>query len=134
MLHWQADISPKVLKPWASLLAMARKLQAEEALFAMVEKLTQTASLASNRRNLKVASSCLRRAYGLCSKQVEAGHLAGRVARTLVSLQLCALSSKAGQHAGALEEALNATAEAEEVWSLMQALRRRILQAWCSVR
>ena len=37
-----------------------------------------------------------------------------------MSLQLCALSSKAGQHAGALEEALNATAEAEEVWSLMQ--------------
>lgn len=83
---------------------MARKLQAEatnylchllarqEALFAMVEKLTQTASLASNRRKLKrlgfsidrvplkssrTASSCLRRAQSLCSKRVEAGHLAG---------------------------------------------------------
>lgn len=37
----------------------------------------------------------------------------------MVTLQLCALSSRAGQHAEALEEALKAVLEAEEVWSAM---------------
>lgn len=99
---------------------MAGRLQkAEDTLFATVEKLVQTATLASHRRNLRTASNCLRRAYAICTKQVEAGSVAGRLARAMVTLQLCALSSKAGRHAEALEEALKAVLEAEEVWSAM---------------
>ncbi|CAK8993089.1 unnamed protein product [Durusdinium trenchii] len=86
----------------------------------MVEKLLQTASLAGQRRNLRVASNCLRRAYSICTKRADAGLLAGRVARAMVAVQLCALSSKAKQHAEALEEALKAIREAEEVWSILQ--------------
>eukprot|EP00913_Durusdinium_trenchii_P027840 g26104.t1 len=67
----------------------------------MVEKLLQTASLAGQRRNLRVASNCLRRAYSICTKRADAGLLAGR----------------AGE---ALEEALKAIREAEEVWSILQ--------------
>eukprot|EP00435_Cladocopium_sp_Y103_P018219 s2415_g4.t1 len=43
----------------------------------------------------------------------------GRVCRAMVTLQLCALSSRAGHHQDALEEALKAVLEAEEVWSAM---------------
>ena len=121
-------------------------------------------------QQMRTASNCLRRAYAICTKQVEAGSVAGavknwvvngwderswgqcevcmpeipviwknlnsprkiektlgplyiilhpipripripalgpgRLARAMVTLQLCALSSKAGRHAEALEEAL----------------------------
>mmetsp|Transcript_72485 Transcript_72485/g.169821 ORF Transcript_72485/g.169821 Transcript_72485/m.169821 type:complete len:527 (-) Transcript_72485:76-1656(-) len=91
----------------------------EEALFAIMDKLLRAAANSAQQRNLKNAATHLRRAHQIASKRADEGLLAGRVARACVGVHYCGLLSRFGCHTQALQEALNAVVEAEEVWSMI---------------
>ncbi|CAE7811150.1 unnamed protein product, partial [Symbiodinium sp. CCMP2456] len=92
----------------------------EEAAFSVMEKLVRAATNSSRQDNFQNAATHLRRAHQIASKHASDGLLAGRVARATIGVQYCALLSHAARHSQALNEALAAVVEAEEVWCLVR--------------
>lgn len=82
--------------------------------------MVRAATNSSRQDNFKNAATHLRRAHQIASKHASEGLLAGRVARATIGVQYCALLSHAGRHSQALNEALAAVVEAEEVWCLVR--------------
>eukprot|EP00929_Paragymnodinium_shiwhaense_P014309 TRINITY_DN122211_c0_g1_i1.p1 TRINITY_DN122211_c0_g1~~TRINITY_DN122211_c0_g1_i1.p1 ORF type:complete len:707 (+),score=149.09 TRINITY_DN122211_c0_g1_i1:75-2195(+) len=94
----------------------------EAALFSAVEAEIVVASLAGRRGQLRQAAAVMRRAHALATSRVGLGGsqwLAARVARATVTLQYCALLSRFQRHGEALDEALAAAKETEEVWQAL---------------
>eukprot|EP00929_Paragymnodinium_shiwhaense_P083483 TRINITY_DN44517_c0_g1_i1.p1 TRINITY_DN44517_c0_g1~~TRINITY_DN44517_c0_g1_i1.p1 ORF type:complete len:707 (+),score=160.92 TRINITY_DN44517_c0_g1_i1:109-2229(+) len=97
---------------------------AVDALFKKVDAEIETSIRLSRQNKFEESSTALRRAFEAASGRLAvagspAYHLAARVARAAVAVQHSGLMSRFDFHAQALDEALAAARETEEVWHIL---------------
>jgi len=101
--------------------AIESAVDADEALFAVIEKQARVCSAHCRRGNLPLAAGALRLAYVEAELRAQsAGRTPGpRLALAAVRLQSCALLSRFDRHSHALEDARAAVYETEKAWELL---------------